>query len=196
MLEKLSNVWRESVRIGFQLKHNYVLLVVLCTFGVEAGTSNGDVFSSINERLSYMQDVALYKSKNHLPVEDIEREKLVVEKAKLSAFEKGLDPDSIEGFFRAQIAVAKAIQFRYRADFLSNPSIKEPRDLQQEIRPALLCLGNKINHQIRSYIELNGPFESEQYEIFDASIKIKHVTTSDKLLLFEALQKVKRLSAK
>ena len=79
------------------------------------------IFSTINERLSYMEDVALFKAQNHLPIEDIQRESVVINKAKVSASEQGLDPEIVKDFFQAQISVAKAIQYRYRADLLSQP---------------------------------------------------------------------------
>ena len=103
-----------------------------------------ELFKAINERLGYMEDVALFKARRQLAIEDIEREKIVIEKAKKSAQNKGLDPDSVEAFFKAQISVAKAIQFRYRADLLSQPTSREPRDLKQEIRPQLISLGDQI----------------------------------------------------
>ena len=124
----------------------------LCTFflllisspQVWAGVTSQDLFSAINERLSYMEDVALFKAQQHLPIENIERENVVLDKAKMSAFKQGLDPDSIEGFFEAQISVAKAIQFRYRADLLFEPSVEKSKNLQNEVRPLLLELGDQI----------------------------------------------------
>ncbi|MCP3850047.1 MAG: chorismate mutase, partial [Gammaproteobacteria bacterium] len=102
----------------------------------------------------------------------------------------------IEDFFEAQIAVAKAIQFRYRADLLSEPSDEKPKDLQKEVRPALLDLGDQIIEQIMMYIRTHGSIEPTLFSEFDATINIKYVTTSDKKLLFKALRKVKRLPVK
>lgn len=71
-----------------------------------SSTANGEdislaLFKSINERLSYMELVALYKAINHLPIEEIARENIVIDKAKVAAQAKGLDPVHIEVFFKA-----------------------------------------------------------------------------------------------
>lgn len=49
-----------------------------------------EVFLLINERLGIMEDVALYKAENNLPVEDLARELIVVENAILAAESAGL----------------------------------------------------------------------------------------------------------
>ena len=136
---------------------------------------------------------ALFKAENHRSIEDVEREKIVVEKAKASAQGKGLDPHSVEYFFKAQISVAKAIQFRYRADFLSQPPKSKPKDLQQEVRPALIRLGDQIIQKMVMYIKAHGSFKLIRFSEFDAAINEKHVSLLDKQLLFSALQKVKEL---
>ncbi|MCP3901424.1 MAG: chorismate mutase, partial [Desulfobacteraceae bacterium] len=43
-----------------------------------AEVTSEELFSTINERLSYMEDVALFKAQKHLPIENIEREKVVL----------------------------------------------------------------------------------------------------------------------
>jgi chorismate mutase len=40
------------------------------------------LFQTIDERLGYMEDVALFKAQNRIPVEDIAREKVVLFDAK------------------------------------------------------------------------------------------------------------------
>lgn len=171
-------------------------LLVISSLQARAEVTSAELFSTINERLSYMEDVALFKAQKHLPIENLEREKTVLNQAKMSAHIGGLDPNHIEEFFRAQIAVAKAIQFRYRADLLSEPSVEKPKDLQKEVRPALLSLGDQIIKQIIMYVKIHGSIESALFSEFDAAINIKYVTTSDKKLLFRALQKIKRLPVK
>lgn len=171
-------------------------MLVICSPQTWAEVTSKELFKTINERLSYMEDVALFKAQKSLPIENIEREKVVLDQAKISAHIKGLDPAHIEDFFNAQIAVAKAIQFRYRADLLSQPSVVKPKDLQKEVRPALLDLGDQIIKQIMAYIKTHGSIDSTLFSEFDSSINIKYVTTSDKKLLFGALRKVKLLPVK
>jgi len=170
-----------------------IVLLIIASFQVRAETLSNELFVTINQRLSYMEDVALYKAKNNRAIEDVEREKIVIDKAKLSAQEKGLDPTSVEAFFKAQISVAKAIQFRYRADLLSQPSSQEPKDLKTEVRPHLLRLGDQIVQQMMMNVKTNGSFNDTQFSEFDAAIKVGYVTLLDKQLLFKALQKVKYL---
>ena len=155
-----------------------------------AATSAADLFNTINDRLSYMEDVAIYKSENHLAIEDLPREAIVIGKAKQTAAESGLNPDTVEDFFRAQIAVAKAIQYRYRADYQSQPATHSARDLNTEVRPALLQLGNQIITQISQY-QQHGAFQPQQYDQFKQIINVKYVTEADKKRLFDALLKIK-----
>jgi chorismate mutase len=171
-------------------------LLVIFSLQTRAEVTSAELFSTINERLSYMEDVALFKAQKHLPIENIEREKTVLDKAKMSANIEGLDPDYIEDFFKAQIAVAKAIQFRYRADLLSEPSIEKPRDLQKEVRPALLDLGDRIIKNIVDYVKTHGSIRPTLLSEFNTVISMKYVAASDKKLLFEALQRVKLLPVK
>ncbi len=171
-------------------------LLIILSPQTRAEVTSAELFSTINERLSYMEDVALFKKQQHIPIEDVEREKLVIDRAKKAAHNKGLDPNHIEDFFKAQIAVAKAIQFRYRADLLSLPSFEKPKDLQGEVRPALLNLGDQTIKQMMQYIKTYGSFKPALFSEFDAAINIKYVTTSDKQLLFGTLLKVKQLPVK
>ncbi|WOO39277.1 gamma subclass chorismate mutase AroQ [Rubellicoccus peritrichatus] len=171
-----------------------IFLVVAFMVHADAEETAIALFKTIGERLSYMPDVALYKAKHGLPIEDLAREKIVIEKAKTSAYEAGLDPEYIEDFFVAQISVAKAIQFRCRADLLSQPSAELPKDLNNEIRPHLIRLGDQIIQEIVVHIEKHGSFDRIQFTDFDELIDGKYVTDSDKKLLFEALLKIKKTS--
>lgn len=175
-----------------KIRYFFFLLIIL-SFQAGAEVTSEGLFETINERLSYMEDVALFKAENHRPIEDIERESVVIEKAKASAYDRGLDPSSVESFFKAQISVAKAIQFRHRADFLSQPLQRKPKDLQREVRPSLIRLGDKIIEKMVMYIKARGSFKSIQFAEFDAVVNVKHVGFLDKQLLFNALQKVKEI---
>ena len=171
-------------------------LLIMLSLQVRAEVTSTELFSIINERLSYMKDVALFKAQNHRPIEDIDREKIVIDNAKMSALKKGLDPVHVEDFYKAQISVAKAIQYRHRADLLSQSSFQKPKDLQKEVRPALLRLGDQIVHKMMVYIGIYGSFKSTEFSEFDAAITVKYVTASDKQLLFNALQKIKAMPKK
>ncbi|NRB36973.1 MAG: gamma subclass chorismate mutase AroQ [Pseudomonadales bacterium] len=170
-----------------------LLTLLLVTFSINtvAEITATEVFVSINERLGYMEDVALYKAHNHLAIEDISREVTVINKAKDSARSKGLNPDQLETFFKAQIAVAKAIQYRYRADLLSRPTLPAAKDLQKELRPSLLRLGDKIINQIALYTASHGSFSLVQFSDFDQVITGRYISQKDKQMIFRALQQTR-----
>ena len=104
-----------------------------------------DAPALIAERLSLMKDVAIYKSERDIPVEDLQREAVVIDAAVKAAAEHGLEPETTRAFFQAQIDAAKAIQ----TCWIERWSAGEARpadgaDLVDEIRPELLRLGNAI----------------------------------------------------
>ncbi|WP_428460651.1 chorismate mutase [Photobacterium makurazakiensis] len=164
--------------------------LLLTSLSVHANPQAEALFQTINDRLSYMEDVALFKANNHLAIEDIEREEVVLNNAVKSAGDYGLAPQQVKDFFAAQVSVAKAIQYRHRADWLSQPANNEPRDLKTVIRPALLTLGNQINEQLSDYVKHHGQITAEQSDLFNQVITIKYVSNDDKSMLFNALKKV------
>ncbi|PPZ36046.1 gamma subclass chorismate mutase AroQ, partial [Escherichia coli] len=91
---------------------------------------NEKIAQLIDQRLDYMKDVAGYKAENHLPIEDLPQERKVIEKSLVETESLGLEGESVRNFMIAQISVAKTIQYRYRADWLSVPEKNwKPRDL-------------------------------------------------------------------
>lgn len=173
------------------LKTIILLTLSLLSFNTLAISAPTDLFSSINLRLSYMEDVSLYKANNNKPIEDIEREVLVIERASQSAEKFGLNKQSIADFFQAQISAAKAIQYRYRADFLSQPERSTPRDLENVIRPELIKLGKKINSDIAEYLKEGGAFYEKDYVTFKKTLDSRYLSDADKEALFKALAQIK-----
>ena len=165
-----------------------VIVIALPGFAIAQET---EIFSLINERLSYMEDVALYKDQNNLPVEDLEREKIVIENAVAAATEIGLIGSSIESFFNVQIKVAKAIQYRSIANWISEPTNRKASDLVSDIRPALTSLGDDIVNGLLEYLVTRGPIQESQRGSFHLSISIQNVSTADKDLLFDSLLRVR-----
>ena len=96
-------------------------------------------------RLAFMPAVASWKAARGAPIEDRERERLVLEAAERSALEFGLDPQPVREWFALQIDLAKVVQRRSAA---AAPTL----DLD-EIRPALIRLGER---QVRSLRALAG----------------------------------------
>jgi cyclohexadienyl dehydratase len=91
----------------------------------------------IARRLALMPAVAGWKRENGAPIEDLEREAVVLAAAERQAARLGLDGSSVCGFFELQIELAKAIQ-RRSADA---PATLE---LRTQLRPALIRLGERI----------------------------------------------------
>jgi len=90
-------------------------------------------------RLAFMPPVALWKSARGVPIEDLERERTVLEAAERNAARFGLDPQPVRDWFALQIDLAKAVQRRTAA---AAPTLE-----LEEIRPALIRLGER---QVRS----------------------------------------------
>ncbi len=175
------------------MKYTVLFLMMITSSPAKAEATASALFTAINERLSYMQDVALYKAQNNKAIEDITREQLVINNSKQAARLKGLAPEHIEEFFKAQIAVAKAIQYRFRADILSQPSTTKPRDLIKEIRPALLKLGEQIINHMVDHLNIYGSFQQLTFAEFDAAIDVNYLTLADKQLMFRSLHSIKLL---
>ena len=146
-----------------------------------------ELFLLINERLSYMEHVALYKERTDSPIEDLEREAVVLMDAVETANELGLFGPSIESFFKAQISVAKAIQYRYRADWQSESPSFVPLNLQETIRPKLTQIGESIVDKIATLYSNGEQIKEEHRDLFHNSIDIENVNQQDRTRLFDSL---------
>ncbi|PSX05481.1 chorismate mutase [Photobacterium angustum] len=153
-----------------------------------------DIFKKINDRMSFMSDVAIYKANHHLPIEDLEREDLILKKSASTSEKFGLEVKSSQMFLSSLISSAKAIQYRVRADLLSRTNSQNAfiaRDLKAVVRPELLRLGDEINENIYEYLSSGRTFSDRQYESFQKIVTNPHLKESDKLLIFNALKQVK-----
>ncbi|EKF9231171.1 gamma subclass chorismate mutase AroQ [Vibrio cholerae] len=176
---------------NFMLQTILIFAASLISFNSIASVTSQDLFTDINLRLSYMEDVALYKAYNNEPIEDTKREAIVINNARISAEKEGLNKESVVDFFSAQISAAKAIQYRYRADLLTTSTDKKPKDLETVIRPELIKLGKDINTKIAQYLREGGSFTKDELEVFKATLKSRYLKESDKELLFDSLTKIR-----
>jgi len=87
--------------------------------------------------------MALYKHMNQKPVEDQTREAEILKKMHAKAKGYQLNADKMLVFMTKQMSVAKSIQYRYRADFLSEKLDANPRDLEN-IRSDISSITSKI----------------------------------------------------
>ncbi|KIE86430.1 chorismate mutase [Acinetobacter pittii] len=109
----------------------------------------------VNERLSYMKDVAGYKAEQHLPIEDLTQEKKVLDQSLSEAESLGLNSETVKLFIVTQMNVAKAIQYRYRADWLSSPESNwKPQDLA-EVRLKISSLNTELLKNIADELKKN-----------------------------------------
>ncbi|MEG7543762.1 gamma subclass chorismate mutase AroQ [Vibrio cholerae] len=176
---------------NFMLQTILIFAASLISFNSIASVTSQDLFTAINLRLSYMEDVALYKAYNNESIEDTKREAIVINNASISAEKEGLNKESVVDFFSAQISAAKAIQYRYRADLLTTSTDKKPKDLETVIRPELIKLGKDINTKIAQYLREGGSFTKDELEVFKATLKSRYLKESDKELLFDSLTKIR-----
>ena len=159
---------------------------------VFADIESSKVFELIDQRLEYMRQVALYKASTGTPVEDRYREAIVIEKAKKKAEKVGLAPASIEGFFRAQIAAAKVIQYRHIADWTLSKKMpdEKPADLEVEIRPLLTNLGDEIVVAIKRYLDSGNRFGDDQLGEFHRIVAVEKLDKSDVGALYESMRSI------
>ncbi len=97
----------------------FFLLLVLSLSG-RAETASSELFHIINERLSYMGDVALYKAQHHKPIEDIEREQLVINKSNISAKENGPAQAILKHFLKLKLLWPRQFHFAIEQIFSLN----------------------------------------------------------------------------
>ena len=150
------------------------------------------LFQTIDERLGYMEDVALFKAQNRNPIEDFEREKIVLSDAKELAASHGLDPNSMERFFIAQINAAKAIQYRYSAELLTREIPTRSIDLQADIRPALDRLGSDIVTLFATLLQSRNSLGEEDREGLMKTLRSRLLTDAEREALFDAMLEVRR----
>ncbi len=90
-------------------------------------------------RLAFMEVIAAWKAARGAPIEDLERERLVLAAAESAAEDFGLDPQPVREWFALQVELAKAVQRR-------SPATAPTLELEA-VRPALVRLGER---QVRS----------------------------------------------
>ncbi|MFT7471318.1 MAG: chorismate mutase [Kiritimatiellia bacterium] len=159
---------------------------------IHGAESEPSLFQAIAERLSYMEDVGAYKAQNKIPVEDVEREKIVLSNAKELATAHGLDPDSMERFFIAQISAAKAIQYRYRAELLTREIPARSIGLQSDIRPELDRLGSDIVRLFAKLLQSRSAMGEGRRERFMSTLQSRFLADAEREALFDAMLEVRR----
>jgi len=144
----------------------------------------------INERLSYMKDVAGYKAEQHLPIEDLTQEKKVLDQSVSEAESFGLNSETVKPFIVTQMNVAKAIQYRYRADWLSSPETNwKPQDLA-EVRLKISTLNTELLKNIADQLKKNNNKAPHSCG-YMWSVQHHQLKEADKKALCTTLNKIK-----
>ncbi|MHC6185856.1 chorismate mutase [Acinetobacter sp. X9] len=144
----------------------------------------------VNERLAYMKDVAGYKAEQHLPIEDLTQEKKVLDQSLSEAESLGLNSETVKPFIVTQMNVAKAIQYRYRADWLSSPESNwKPQDLS-EVRLKISSLNTELLKNIAYELKKNHNKEPHGCS-YMWPVQHPQLKDADKKALCVALNKIK-----
>ncbi|MCP5078560.1 MAG: gamma subclass chorismate mutase AroQ, partial [Psychromonas sp.] len=166
-----------------------LLSVCSTSFAASKQEKTEELFSLINQRLSYMEDVALYKAQHGIEIEDKQRETVVVNNATQAAVRSGIKAAGAKEFFIAQITAAKVIQHEVLKN-RSNEFIQraDPRDLKKEIRPALINLGTEILRKASDYlIHFDHVIEAD-FTLFQQQINSPYLGDDQKRVLFNAMR--------
>lgn len=171
----------------------YKSVIFLCSILFSVHTfaqTSSPLFNLINQRLAFMPDVAANKYQTHQPVEVLDQEQKVLEKTLNIADIEGLNPKSVKPFIVAQMNVAKAVQYRYIADWLSEPNIQLHPESLDHIRTHISDLTVQMMKEIASTLKRNPSYTFNQND-FMHEVKFKHLTPSDQKYLLSTLQQIK-----
>jgi chorismate mutase len=136
------------------------VLLGACTLHPAQTDPLESLLALIEQRLAISKDVARSKWNSGAPVEDLPRERAIVESIRKQAPDYGLDPTATAAFFQAQIEASKIVQrtrlAAWRAAAL--PQFANAPDLQRDIRPQLDRLTvDLLNALARAQTALQSP---------------------------------------
>ncbi|SEL73758.1 chorismate mutase [Kosakonia sacchari] len=164
-----------------------VLLLAAATFSATAASAPS-ISNLINERLSWMKDVAGYKAQHHQAIEDLQQEEKVLESTLADADSLGLKGESVRPFIQAQMDAAKAIQYRYRADWLAAPETGwQPRPLQ-DVRTQIGQLSHRILQSVAARLKSGQPLTEQDRKAFMHAVQQKNLHEQDKQRIWETMK--------
>ena len=156
--------------------------------------------AALDERLSLMRWVAVAKRRGGLPLEVPEREARVVAAALAAVSEAALragrpDPpqDAVEDFFRAQFEAAKQLQRSALSDS-ELPSGERVPDLQEQLRPALLRIGERVARLIVA-LPSEGVDAQRVEEVVRAELRVPQLSPASRQRLTRALLALAKATA-
>ncbi|WP_342322627.1 chorismate mutase [Kosakonia sp. BYX6] len=171
--------------------YSAVLLLAAASFSAAAASNTApSIGSLVNERLSWMKDVAGYKALHHQAIEDLKQEKKVLESAVADAEALGIRGESVKPFIQAQMDAAKAIQYRYRADWLPAPEANwHPRPLD-EVRYQISQLSDQILKTMAERLNAGARLTERDKDEFINAIQQKNLHEQDKQRIWNAMKEI------
>lgn len=173
-----------------------VILLVLSpiTFANSELMPATKLFQLMNQRLSYMKDVAAYKYKRNMSTFDKKREKVVLTAAVHKAAVANIKAQSVRPFFQAQMNAAVGVENAWVKYWQHNglPKTERIRSLTKVVRPALIKLDDQIIKQLKLAMPLlkDQKYQAELYHKFEQSINVQYVSQKDKWQLWKSLHNV------
>ncbi|MBQ75639.1 MAG: chorismate mutase AroQ, gamma subclass [Gammaproteobacteria bacterium] len=155
----------------------YLVLLLPCFVFAD----NSELFHLINERLSYMDEVAAYKWTHKLPIEDRKREEKILDHAIADGLTQGIRVETSRAFFQQQITAAKEIQHYWFDKWRSGAAPSGSPDLNKVVRPELVRLGQAITSNLNT---ASPKFSQDE---FLAIIDVEGLSTLGKQQLHQAL---------
>lgn len=136
------------------------ILLTLLLGGCAAQPPTADItridrlLTLIQQRLGYMDDVARNKWNSGAPIEDLPREREIIDTLGRQAADFHLDAAIARNFFRAQIEASKIIQHARFAEWRTRnqPPFKNIPDLRDHLRPALDALTPQLMQALAAAI--------------------------------------------
>lgn len=106
------------------------------------GARVDDLLRLVRQRLEVAPEVARVKWNTHAPIEDLARERQIVDGVAQAASAHGLDPALAGRFFQAQIDAGKLVQRALHAEWTAagQPPFEHVPDLARDVRPRLDAL--------------------------------------------------------
>lgn len=163
----------------------FAIVLVLLLPQMAAADPTG-LFELIEARLALMDEVAAYKWRRELPIENLEREQVVLDSATIDAVNNGLRPEGSRLFFEAQIDAAKEIQQYWFDRFERGEAVPAAADLDEVVRPRLLALGRGIIESIAA----TGPVSPLWHDEFMRLVDVPGLSRQTRSALFRSLSQV------
>ena len=98
----------------------------------------------------------------------------------------------MEAFYRARIATAKVIQYRYLADRALATKVPdgEPADFSTEKRPALIELGDEIMQTLREFLENGERCGDEHLREFQRIVDVEKLDEADEIAVCNSVRSI------